>query len=243
MAGPRSCRNSNAVLLNDECDVKRCKYFVWSAALHRDGANSLRLYRGSEQLLERVAGDHLPLEDAAEVARGGVDRVLHGGLARGVVGGLRFELERGDSAVGDAAGDDRSKSRRSVVTLRAKPCEVTPCETWMPRAAIFFSCILPRAIGPDASALAMRCAMNAEVVADADDDLFEQAHEVDRAEVRALFAGPVAAQVDDGVADELAGAVVGDVAAAVDLVQLDVAARREVRRWRGRSRGASCGRG
>ena len=36
--------------------------------------------------------------------------------------------------------------------------------------------------------------------------------------MRAALAGQVAAEIEDGVADELAGAVVGDVAAAVDLV-------------------------
>ena len=41
--------------------------------------------------------------------------------------------------------------------------------------------------------------------------------------MRAILAGEVAAQIDDGVADELSGAVIGDVAATVDLVQLDVA--------------------
>src|SRR5689334_1764656 len=54
----------------------------------------------TEQLVERVDGENLPGEDAAEVARKGVSGCLQGdGLGR-------FELQRGDAAVGDAAGDD-----------------------------------------------------------------------------------------------------------------------------------------
>ncbi len=41
-----------------------------------------------------------------------------------------------------------------------------------------------------------------------------------------------AAQIEDGVADELAGAVIGDVAAAVDLVEGDAARGRATRRRR-----------
>ena len=112
------------------------------------------------------------------------------------------------------------------MTLSAKPCEVTPCETWTPMAAIFFSWILPPAMRPDAGALADALRHDAEVAAGTDEDLFEHADEVDGAEVRAFFAGQVAAQIDDGVADELAGAVIGDVAATVDLVELDAALAR-----------------
>ena len=80
---------------------------------------------------------------------------------------------------------------------------------------------------PDAGAFADALRHHAEVAAGADQHLFEQADEVDRAEMRAFLAGEVAAQIDDGIADELAGAVIGDVAAAVDLVELDAALRQE----------------
>ena len=45
--------------------------------------------------------------------------------------------------------------------------------------------------------------------------------------MRTSLAGKIAAQVEDGVADELAGAVIRDVAAAVDLVDLDALLREE----------------
>ena len=45
--------------------------------------------------------------------------------------------------------------------------------------------------------------------------------------MRTAFAGKVAAEIEDGVADELAGAVVGDVAAAIDFVDFDAFAEEE----------------
>ena len=52
--------------------------------------------------LDRVSPENLALEDAAEAARGDVEGVCH--VWRGLSGG--FELERGDTFVRDAAGDD-----------------------------------------------------------------------------------------------------------------------------------------
>ena len=118
-------------------------------------------------------------------------------------------------------GTIQSKSRRSGVTLRAKPCEVTAWETWMPMAASFFSADGAAGVGPDAGAFTDALGGDAEVFAGEDESFFHEAHEVDGAEVGAAFAGKVAAEVENGIADELAGAVVGDVAAAVDLVDFD----------------------
>jgi hypothetical protein len=62
---------------------------------------------------------------------------------------------------------------------------------------------------------------HAEVLAGADNDLFEHPHEVNGAEERAFLAGPFAAQVDDGIPDKLPGTVIRNVAATVDLMKLD----------------------
>ena len=43
--------------------------------------------------------------------------------------------------------------------------------------------------------------------------------------MRAALAGPLAAQIDDGVADKLPGAVIGNIAAAIDLMHLNSVAR------------------
>jgi hypothetical protein len=62
---------------------------------------------------------------------------------------------------------------------------------------------------------------HAEVLAGEDECLLHQADEVDGAEEGAALVREVAAEIEDGVADELAGAVIGDLAAAIGLVDLD----------------------
>jgi len=74
---------------------------------------------------------------------------------------------------------------------------------------------------PDAGEFGDALGGDAEVFTGVDEGFFHEADEVDGAEVWALFAGEVASEIEDGVADELAGAVVRDVAAAVDLVDFD----------------------
>ncbi len=124
-------------------------------------------------------------------------------------------------------GTIQSKSRRSVVTLSAKPCEVMACETWMPMAASLFFLHYAAGVGPDAGAFADALRGHAEVLAAEDQRLFHEADEVDGAKEGAALVRQVAAQVEDGIADELAGAVVRDLAATVGLVDLDAFAREQ----------------
>ena len=109
------------------------------------------------------------------------------------------------------------------MTFSAKPWEVTALRDMDADGGDLFLGDAAAGDGPDAGAFADALGHHAEVAAGADEDLFEQADEVDRAEVWAALAGEVAAQIDDGIADELTGAVVGDVAAAIDFVDLDAA--------------------
>ena len=81
---------------------------------------------------------------------------------------------------------------------------------------------------PDTGAATDTFCEHSKITADPDEDLFQQADEVYRAKVRSLLAGEITAQIKDGVADELAGAVVGDVSATVDDVQLDAFAGEEI---------------
>ena len=140
----------------------------------------------------------------------------------------RLELQRGDRAVGDAAGDDPVEvaevggdvEREAVRGDGLRDMDADGGDLLFANAAA--------GQGPDAGEFADALRGHAEVFAGEDEGLFHQADEVDGAEVRAAFAGQVAAEIEDGVADELAGAVVGDVAAAVDLVDLDAAAGKEL---------------
>ena len=172
-----------------------------------------------QKVLERLAPEHLALEDAAKVPGGGVEGCLHGGLAVRI----GFELQAGDLAVGDAAGDDPvevAEIRRDV------ECEAVRGDALRDVDADGSDLFLKDAApgeGPDTGALADALGHDAEVAAGADKNLFEQTNVVDRTEVRAFLAGEVAAEVDDGIADELARAVVGDVSTAIDFVEFDSA--------------------
>ena len=83
---------------------------------------------------------------------------------------------------------------------------------------------------------------DAEVFAGENESLFHQPYEIDRAKMRTTFARKVATEVEDGVADELAGAVVSDIATAINLVNFGHRGWLTVRRWREHSRGMRCGR-
>ena len=78
---------------------------------------------------------------------------------------------------------------------------------------------------PDAGEPGNALGHYAEVGAGADQRILHEADKIDGAEMRAVLAGPLAAQIDDGVADELTRAVIGHVAAAIDLMHFNSAAR------------------
>ena len=82
--------------------------------------------------------------------------------------------------------------------------------------------------GPDAGGAGNALGEDAELRAGADEDLLKEPNEIYRTEVGAALAGERAAEIDDGVADELARAVVGDVAAAIDFMQGDAFAGEEL---------------
>ena len=84
---------------------------------------------------------------------------------------------------------------------------------------------VPAGERPDAGAFADALRGDSEIFAGEDEGFFDEADEVDGAEVWAFFAGKVSAEIEDGIADELAGAVVRDVSAALGLVDFDVLLR------------------
>ena len=123
-----------------------------------------------------------------------------------------------------------AKRARSVATLSAKPCSVTQRSTATPIDASLRSRRVPDA-GP--SRLARR--LDAEARQRADERLLEVA----QIDVQVAL---VVAQQEDRVADELPGAVVGDVAAALDLEERRVAEVEQVARaWALRPGVITCG--
>ncbi len=106
------------------------------------------------------------------------------------------------------------KNERSVETLRARPWRVTQRRSLMPMAQIFEA--VGRSVDPDAGAGAGADGLDVEGGEGLDDDVFEEAEvgvEVEFVEV----------EVEDGVGNELAWAVEGDIAAAVGFDKLDAA--------------------
>jgi hypothetical protein len=82
----------------------------------------------------------------------------------------------------------------------------------------------PCAHGPDAGAACDAPGEHAVGGAEADQRFFEAANVIDWTEATAGRVGE-AAQVKDGIADELAGAVIGNVSAAIDFVDGDALTR------------------
>ena len=118
-------------------------------------------------------------------------------------------------------GTMRRKKSRSVFTLNANPWLVTQREMRTPMAPIFSR--PARCLHPRARQSADAAGRHAEIRADANHQLLEIAH------VR-VHVAPIRLEVDDRIADELPGAVIGHVAAATRLVHLDAPGREHLRR-------------
>lgn len=170
-----------------------------------------------QEFIERVDRKHLTLKDAPEVARHAIGSARHGGASFRI----GFDFEGRNASVGDAAGDDPVEVAEvgGYVQSEAVGCDRlgdmdANCGDFLFGDAASGDC-------PYAGAFADALRGNAEVFAGEDERLFDQTDEVYRAEVRTALAWEVAAEVEDGVADELARTVVGDVSSAIDLVYLD----------------------
>src|SRR5579883_1567476 len=166
--------------------------------------------------------EDLVLEDASEVSGDGVDGVLHGGR-RCAAGG--FELEAGDGAIGDAAGDDEVEVAQVGGDVEREAVRGDAARDVHADGGDFLLGDGAAGDGPDAGASGDALRGDGEVSQGADEGFFEEADVVDGADA-AVVQGETA-QVEDGVADELAGSVVGDVAAAVDLMDFDAAIGKE----------------
>ena len=103
----------------------------------------------------------------------------------------------------------------------------SPCWVVLLASRATLSKGLPCADAPDAGEAADAAGGDAVDAAETDEGFFHQADEVDWAETAAAGVSQ-AAEVEDGIADELAGAVIGDVAAAVDFVEGDAAAGKQL---------------
>src|SRR5260370_25095382 len=169
-----------------------------------------------EQSFERFAPKHLTLEHAAKVAGRRVDCRLHGGMS----GVPECEREGGDVAIGDPARDDPVKVAKVRSDVERKAVGGDALRDMDADGGEFFFRDAASGERPDTGELADALRHHAKVAAGADQHLFQQADEVHGAEMRTFLPGQDAAQVDDWVSHKLAGAVIRNVAAAIDLMQL-----------------------
>ena len=130
-------------------------------------------------------------------------------------------LERRDAVIGNSAGDDETEEIEVRVHVERKPVAGDPARNADADGAYLLGptwCIHPRA--REASHTTGR---HAEIGADANHQLLEIPH------VR-VHVAPIRLEVDDGIAHELPGAVVGHIAAAPRFVHVDAAGRQHLRR-------------
>ena len=133
-----------------------------------------------------------------------------------------FELKRSDGAVRNAAGNDEREIAKigADVEREAMRADVLGDVDANGRNLLF--CNAASGKSPDSRALADALRRNAEIFAGEDQSFFDETDEIDGAKVRTALAGKIAAEIEDGIADELAGAVIGDVSAALGLVNFNV---------------------
>lgn len=161
----------------------------------------------SKESIEGFEPEDLAAEDVAEIAGDGFGDAVEGDWC------AEFLRHRGDGLGGEAAGDDELKVGEIRVDVEGEA--VRRYGAGNVDADGGDLCRFCRG-GPDTSELGDTRGGDAEVGAGTDEGFFHFANELDRAEGFALaFWGGEGAEIEDRVADELAGTMEGDVAAAV----------------------------
>jgi len=189
----------------------------------------------AEEGVEGIDPEDLGLEDCAEVAGDGFGDGVE------IERAAEFPLHRGDGVRSDAAGDDEVEVAEVGVDVEGETVggdEAGDVNADGGKLGIGFC--------PDAGEAVEAFGGDGEVGRGANEDFFEAADEVDDADVLAdrrasldrtaeggrpymviakhrLFDARESAEVEDGIADDLAGAVESDVAAAVALEEFDAA--------------------
>ena len=182
---------------------------------------------GAESV-EILGGEHLLREDMSELAGGLVSDVFERGKCYAFGD---FEVQACYWPVSDAAGIDELKvtevggdvEGEAVGGDSAGDVDTNGADFSFARRAG----LLVVKAAPDAGESGDATGADAINSAEADQRFFHHADEVDGTESAA--AGVLqAAEIEDRVADQLSGAVVGDVAATIDFVQGDTAAGQQV---------------
>jgi hypothetical protein len=182
----------------------------------------------SAQRIDGFDGEYLLREYVAELAYGLMGDVFECGETHVV---RNFEVKAGHGFVGDAARIDELEiagvsgdiEGETVGGDSARDVDADGADLAFARPRGLF--VVETA--PDAGESCDAASADAIDSAEADERFFHHANEVDGTEPatpRVLEA----AEIEDGVANELAGAMVGDVATAIDFVEGDAAAQEEL---------------
>jgi len=186
------------------------------------------------QKLKILDGQHLLAKDHAKLTcnlmRNGFEGRKLGPLAFWLA--LNLKSETGDRAVGDTAGIDEGKiaqvggdvERKAMRSDSARDVDADCANLALSFWTVLLHCraTLVQRVAvrgtPNASEAADSTGGHAELSAKTNEGLFHQAHKIDGAEPGAVGVFD-AAQVEDGVSDQLTGTVIGDIATTVDLVK------------------------
>jgi hypothetical protein len=183
---------------------------------------------GSAQGVEIFEGEDGLIEDKAELAG---SFVRDGFECEGLSRRGEFLFKTGDGVVGDATGDDELEITKVGGDVKGEPmgsdapgdmdADGRDLSFALVNLGLRFGTWLGRGwveAAPDAGEAGNSSGGDAPGGAQADEGFFHFANEIDGAHAAptGVFEG---AQVEDGVADELSRAMVGDIATAIDLVQ------------------------
>ena len=152
---------------------------------------------GGEEIVEGVYREHLAVEDTAKVGGDAVRGLLERG-GRGLEG---LEFERGDGAVGDAAGDDPVEVADVGGDVEGEAVRGDRLGDVDADGGDLFLVYAAAGESPDAGEFADALSGDAEVFAGVDEDFLHQPDKIYRSQMGTAFAGKVAAEVEDGVAD------------------------------------------
>lgn len=165
----------------------------------------------------------LVVKDAAKVSGGSVNGIFHDRRGMDGATGDGFKIDAGDGAVADAARHDELEVAQVGGDIKSEPVGSNAARDVDADGGDFFLGDCAGGKGPDAGASGNALGGNAKVRAGADEGFFEEADVVDGSKSRGK-----ATEIEDGIADELAGTMIGDVASAVDFVDCDAAAGKDL---------------